>query len=389
MKLKLLVVVLLLVVGAGATIVALGGLPTGAAAASSFLTTPVSRSTVTEDAAATGTIEPSRSYGLAFGSRAHLIAEDSSDPGAGRTWHVTEVGVEVGDAVTAGQVLARADTTDVEAELADAANAVAAARAQVAIAEERLEDADDADSRRLARIDVYNARTQESQARQTVKTLKAELAAATLRAPIDGIISALDVGAGLDAPSGDALVVQATDYIVQADVVESDLPSVRLDLPASVTVDAVDAELEGRVTAIAPTASESEAGVVSYAVTIAVADPPADIRPGMTADVTITLAEAADVLAVPTSALLGSEGEYVARVLAADGTVELRPVTTGLVTNTMAEITDGLSEGETIVTGTSNAQDPAQQGQGGPRGGIGIPGDGPIIRDGPVEEVRP
>jgi RND family efflux transporter MFP subunit len=387
MKLKLLLVVLLLVVGAGATVVALGGLPGGAAAASTFLTTPVARATVTDDAAATGTVQPSESYGLCFGCSPHLVAEDASEPSGDRTWTVTELEVAVGDLVTAGQVLARADTTAIERELADAANALGAAWQQLRIAEEALEDAEGADARRLARISVYNARSQHSQARIAHDALETELAAATITSPIAGRVSELVLVSGLDAPSGDAIVVQSGSYEVQADVVESDLPSVDVGQQASVSVDAVGAEIEGTVTAIAPDASSSDSGVVTYAVTVALSNPPAEMRPGMTADVTITLAQAADVLTVPASALLGAADDHAVRVLGADGTPELRPVTVGLVTNTDAEIRDGLAEGELVITGTA-ADRNAVQGAGG-QGGIGIPGAGPIVRGGPRVETAP
>jgi hypothetical protein len=59
---------------------------------------------------------------------------------------------------------------------------------------------------------------------------------------------------------------------------------------------------------------------------------------------------------VPTSALSGSNGKYVARVLSGDNTVTATPVEIGLVTTSGAEVKSGISEGQTVVTGTVSSQ---------------------------------
>jgi macrolide-specific efflux system membrane fusion protein len=379
MKLKVVVVIVLLAVGAGATVVALGGLP-GGAAASSFLTQPVSRGTVTQDTAATGSVEPSETYGLAFGSAPRLLgSDDASDPASGRTWEVAEVEVAAGDRVEAAQVLARADTTELETEIADAERSVQVAGEQLEIAQEAYEEAETSDDRQRTRIDVLTARNAWSQARRTLRGLRDELRGATLRAPIAGVVGSVDIAPGVDAPSSDAIVVHAAAFVVEADVVESDLPDVSPGQPASVTIEALEIELEGSVATIGSEPADEESGVVSYPVTITIADPPADLRTGMTAEIAITLEEAADVLTIPARALLGSEGDYMVRVPGADGSPELRPVTVGLVTNTLVEVTDGLAENELVITGTSADQNSTNTIQG-PGGAIPIPGGG-VIRD--------
>ena len=75
--------------------------------------------------------------------------------------------------------------------------------------------------------------------------------------------------------------------------------------------------------------------------------------PGMSAEITIVIAEATDALAVPAIALSGTSGNYTVRVLNSDGTVEARSVDVGLIASDYAQITGGLAEGEAIVTGSS------------------------------------
>jgi membrane fusion protein, macrolide-specific efflux system len=84
------------------------------------------------------------------------------------------------------------------------------------------------------------------------------------------------------------------------------------------------------------------------------------------------VAQATNVLVVPTSALTGSNGNYVARVLTGDNVATATPVEVGLVTTSGAEVTSGLSEGQTVVTGTVSNQTTTGTGTtNGNRGGFG------------------
>jgi multidrug efflux pump subunit AcrA (membrane-fusion protein) len=199
-----------------------------------------------------------------------------------------------------------------------------------------------------------------------------------LTAPIDGVITAVNVATGFDAPAGAAIVIDAPGFQVTTDVVESDLASVEVGQTATVSIDAVGADVTGTVTAISPLATEG-GSVVSYPVTVVLDETPEDAHAGMSADVTITTATAEGVLTVPTAALQGTEGNYRVRTLAGDGTVTAVPVEIGLTTASLSEITSGLSAGTTVVTGTASdlagTSTNGTGGFGGPGGGF-VPGGG-------------
>jgi macrolide-specific efflux system membrane fusion protein len=92
----------------------------------------------------------------------------------------------------------------------------------------------------------------------------------------------------------------------------------------------------------------------------------------MSADVSITTASATNVLRVPATAIVGSNGQYAVRLLDASGQLTAREVTVGLITSSMAEIKDGLTEGETVVTGVATSQSTTTTGGfGGLGGGLG------------------
>src|SRR3954447_23405335 len=142
MKLKILAIVALAVVGIGAVVLAAGGLPTSAAASTRYLTGTVQTGDVTDEVAATGSVATSASYGLTFGSPAHL-ATDSDAANGSTTWTVTEVKPKVGDTVKKGDVLAKADTTDLKRQLADATTAIETAKISLRAAKSDLSDAED------------------------------------------------------------------------------------------------------------------------------------------------------------------------------------------------------------------------------------------------------
>jgi RND family efflux transporter MFP subunit len=356
MKLKLLALVVLLAVGIGAVILAMGGIAAASGDQPRYLTATVSRATVSQDVTSTGTVAASSQYGLVFGSSPQLVTSSSSSSSANSstTWHVDSVTVKVGDQVKQGQALAKADTGALSAQYDQATATWRSAKIQLAIAQDQLDAATTTSAIRQAQMSVYNAERSVSQAAQSRSDLAAQIQAATLKAPIDGVVSEVNITKGLDAPSGDAIVVSSRTYEVTASVVESDLASVKVGQKVAITVSAVNASLTGTVAsiALAPSTTSGSSSVVSYPVVVSIDGTNGQLVAGMSADVSITVAQAANVLEVPTAALSGSNGNYVVRVLAADGTVTPTQVQVGLVTTTSAEITSGLTEGQTVVTGT-------------------------------------
>lgn len=377
MRLKILAIVVMGVVGVGAAFVAIGGLPASAASTTRYLTGAVATGDVTNDVAATGSVASSASYGVSFGALAHLAgataATAASSSGSGSTtWRVTALKVKVGDTVKQGAVLATGDTTDLKRQLTDAAASVNSAKIQLANANDALAAATTTAATRQARLSVYSATTQLSDARKTYNDLATQIKLATVTAPIDGVVAAVNVVAGLDAPSGDAIVIDATTYQVTADVVESDLAAMAVGQAATVSITALSATVDGKVTAIAPTTTGSSTGtVVSYPVTVSLTNVPATVRAGMTANVTITIDSATNVMTIPAAALRGTTGNYTVLTLAADGTPTAQPVQVGLVTNTTAEIKSGLAVGQQVVTGVNTPQTGATTTNGGFGGGFG------------------
>ena len=170
---------------------------------------------------------------------------------------------------------------------------------------------------------------------------------------------------------------------VTASFAEGDISKLKVGQTTAVTVAAAGTTpIDGTVSQITPTASSSSSGsgagssVVTYAVRITLANAPAAVLAGMTASAAVTTAQAANVIAVPAIALVGSAGSYGVRVIAADGTSQVTSVQVGLVTTSLAEIKTGLSEGETVSVGTVSARTSTTTGSGVAIPGVGIGGGG-------------
>ncbi|HEY6058149.1 MAG TPA: biotin/lipoyl-binding protein, partial [Candidatus Limnocylindrales bacterium] len=138
MRLKLVAVVVLLAVGLGAVGLVVF-LPAANGGSTDYVTATASRTTVSQDVAATGTLSARSTFGLTFGAPAQLVPSTSSSSGSGSgsgagssSYVVAAVKVKVGDSVTKDQLLATADTSDLAVQLAIAKANLAAAQARLA-----------------------------------------------------------------------------------------------------------------------------------------------------------------------------------------------------------------------------------------------------------------
>lgn len=160
--------------------------------------------------------------------------------------------------------------------------------------------------------DVAAAKAQVVNAQAALDTARANLQAATLTAPSDGTIAAINgaVGqfvAGGPVASGDTALFTMVDLNalqVTAQVNEADIGEVKVGDPVNFTVSAFpNATFAGKVLTIQPVGTVVQ-NVVNYAVTCSIQSAKgATLYPGMTAAATIVSAEHRGVLTVPNSAL--------------------------------------------------------------------------------------
>lgn len=221
------------------------------------------------------------------------------------------------DPVRKGQVLAQLDPTFLNAQMAESrANldrvAVQLRQAErdsvraFALGEQGLISGVDLD---VAQTAVETARAQMASTQAALERAATNLRYATVYSPIDGVVVSRDVDVGqtvaasLSAPTIFTIAEDLTRMQLQASVDEADIGAIREGLRASFTVDAhPGSTFHGEVhqVRLLPLTVQN---VVTYTVIIRVENAERKLLPGMTANVTILIDEAKDVMRVPVAAL--------------------------------------------------------------------------------------
>jgi hypothetical protein len=214
---------------------------------------------------------------------------------------------------------------------------------------------------------------------------------ASLVSPIAGTVAAVNITMGQQVQPGSStdqvVVVGPGSFEVMTTVSDTDLPRLKIGDKATVTPDGTSTVTAGKVVAIGmlPTASGSSgsSGSAAYPVTIGLDAGGDQLFAGSGAAVTIVTGRATDTLAVPASAVHTIGTRQFVSVLR-DGTSTTIPVTVGAVGPTLTEITSGVSEGDQVVladlstplpTSNPNLRGPGGGGAGF-GGGIRGPGGG-------------
>lgn len=311
---------------------------------------------------------------------------------------VRAVHVEENQRVTAGQVLAEIDTTQIEAQVATARANLASSAASVRLARVALDDARNV----LRRTEQLHGRQLASdaeldQARATVARAEAEVAAAGARtgvaraeldrisgdlgrarvvSPIDGIVLLRNVEPGqsvaatLSSPVFFSIAEDLSQLELTVDIDEADIGHVREEMEATFRVDAhADREFAATIQTL-HYAARTVANVVTYPADLRVDNTEGLLRPGMTATATIISERRPDQILVPNAALRfvppaeqrfgpprrQSATEPTVWILR-DGQAHALPVQTqGTDGRNTAISGEGVTEGLEVITGLARAE---------------------------------
>jgi len=307
------------------------------------------------------------------------------------------------DIVRKGQILARLDPSLIRSTIEQASASLQSARAtedRMAIAledaEVKLARARGLAARQLisqveleaaevavqsAAAQVKSASAQTAQARASLNQAQVNLAKTIITSPIDGIVIArnVDVGqtvaASMSAPTLFVLAADLAQMQLKTNIDESDLGRIAADQPVQFTVDAYpNTTFTGTVKQVRLN-PVVESNVVTYAAMIAAANPRLQLKPGMTANVTIEVSRREGVLRVPSAALRYSPSAAVLAALDSagaspvkgskvwqyvDGRLTPVAVTTGTSDGRFTEVTGStLAEGAQVVTRVATGDAPA------------------------------
>lgn len=240
-------------------------------------------------------------------------------------------------------------------------NAVSAAERSLAKAE-----ADLALKQAAARpedITLYQARLRRAEA--DLRLAQDRFEETILRAPIDGVVTEVNVSAGeqTSASEPEVKLLATENYEIEVDIPESDIAKVTIGDRSEIILDAFTDEdvFAGTVTTINPAQTEIQ-DVIYYRVTVSFSPQQSPnveplvkaVKPGMTADVTVETNRKENVLVIPSRAIKEKNGDKVVTVLQNGQTVD-KVVTVGLRGDEgLVEILTGLQAGDEIVTFVRN-----------------------------------
>lgn len=342
----------------------------------------------------------------------HIEAKQSVDISADISGRIVQLPIQEGQRVKEGDLLLVIDPTQYQAAVRQAEAQVAQARAGEAQARANADQAgrdwdrlrelkkrtpdlvtDQEVEQTRTKAEVQKALWQSaqhavSQAEASLEEAKDRLDKTVIRAPINGVVSRLNVQKGETAIVGTmnnpgSLLLTVADLSVMEAVVqvdETDIPMIHVGDSASVEIDAwPDSAFAGRVVKVASsamqdrssrsaTASQSTSDqAVDFEVRIQIDKPPTGIRPDLSATADIVTATRKNALAVPIIALTlrdttatgpapdsvsGGEPDEAEGVFQLHGNkVDFVPVRVGIAGDAYFEVLSGIAAGDTVVSG--------------------------------------
>ena len=272
---------------------------------------------------------------------------------------VREVLVREGEAVKAGQVLIKMDTSEYLARAEQARGAMQAARGQLDIAA-KTRDNNKAllDKGFISKTAFDNAASQFSIAQANVESAKGALDVAqkllndtVIRAPISGLVSSRTIQPGEKVSADNRLleVVDLNKLEMEAAVPASDILNIALGQEVQVRIEGLAEPLPGKVVRINPSTQAGSRSILTY---IQIDNPNGVLRAGMFGEAQLTLAKKSGVLTVPQSALQSEALNPYVYAIENDRLVQ-KPIVPGLRGDDgqggAVEVVSGLDSGAQVV----------------------------------------
>jgi HlyD family secretion protein len=286
---------------------------------------------------------------------------------AGEGGMISQVLVEPGQWVGAGQTLAVIERSVQSQEAQQLAASIEVARADARLAQQELERAQSLVSRgfvskadverRIATRDAANARVRVAQAQ--LGASRARIGRLDIRAPAAGLVLDRNVEPGQVVGGGTGAlfrIAQGGQMELLARLPQTDLATLSVGVPVTVTPVGSQQSYQGTIWQISPiidpATRQGEARIlIPYN---------RELRPGGFASASITAGATVAPLLPESSVLTDDAGTYVLIVLAND-TVQRRPVRIGTVTDKGVVVAEGLNGTERVVQSAGAFLNPGEK----------------------------
>jgi HlyD family secretion protein len=296
--------------------------------------------------------------------------------------------VDYNSPVRKGQILAQIDPSTFQSQVDQATANLLSAKANLEKAAVATVDAQRTFQRNkelfaqnfIAKSDLDTAETnfksaeaqqkvnqaQVGQAQAALRIAEANLEYTRILSPVDGIVisRSIDIGqtvaASFQTPTLFSIAQDLTKMQIDTNVDEADIGKVKAGQEVSFTVDAYpDTIFKGKVSVVR-NAPITVSNVVTYDVVIQVNNPQLKLKPGMTANVSITIETLPDVLRVPNAALRFKPTETKGKSESTTGKQDIKGTKVWLLENdkpSPVKITTGLSDGNYTEVSSGNLKE--------------------------------
>lgn len=285
---------------------------------------------------------------------------------------IEDLPVDLGDQVKKGDLLVKLDDKELQNQRASLLTEKERATLQLAQAERNYKRAQELHEANLISMEVFEqTKTEFDLARNALDRSQRELAIiderlgkTKIEAPFDCTIltrpisigQAVSGSGGFNSGTEVLSIADLNSMVINAHINQADVTRLKANQEVEVAIEAVvGLTLTGRVERIAPQATIKN-NIKGFAVRILLKDVGDKVRPGMTANITVPVSSADDVLAVPLAAVFternpetGVSERYVYVEDMESGDYERRTVQVGVSDLFFAEIQDGLEPGEVVL----------------------------------------
>ncbi len=237
-----------------------------------------------------------------------------------------------------------------------------------------LDKAKDAYAAAKANVDETTSSIKQMQL--TINTDETNLGYTKIRAPLDGTVVSVPVEEGQTVNANQTTptiikIANLNDMEIDIQISEGDITKVKQGMPVDYTIlsepntvfHATLDSLDPGLTTLSDgsydksssgSSSSSSTSAVYYYGKSFVNNPDGKLRIGMMTQCTILVADAQNVLIIPSIAITSSGGKHYVRVLKDKETVEKREIKIGITDGVYTEVVSGLSEGEEVISSEVN-----------------------------------
>ncbi len=290
--------------------------------------------------------------------------------------------VEEGSRVKKGQLLAKIDDSSYRASYDNAKSMLESRKANLALTSSEYKRKQELYGKKLISNQEYEraktsykiAQMNLDEALANLKKAKDMLGKTSIRSPINGVITRLNIKEGENVITGTMnnpgtvlmVVSDLSSMIVLCDVSETEIPKIKIGDPVRISIDAFgDTTFRGSVYNIASTPTTTQytgEEVINYRVKIHIKNPPPNLRPGMSATADIITSSKENVLRILLQSLItknGKKGVYKVQ----NKRAVFVPIKTGISSERWIEVKKGLKERDVIITGPYRALKEIKNGQ--------------------------